>query len=232
MLRLTQVFYAPADYESASDLFWKGQTAVVIDVLRATSTMVTALAEGITEVICFKELEDARACAKGRERTALAGERGGRAPEGFQFGNSPCEFVGAGKLYDTVVLTTTNGTRALAAARPAARVLVCSLLNLSAVAGFLRDQSGRFAVLCSGTGEDFSLEDALVAGALLAGLGICHPLTALYESCEDGLREAFYAGRNGRNLRKLGLSGDIDWCLQKDRYPILPMVQADGALRV
>ena len=235
MLRLAKVFYSPTEYESAPAEFWHGQTAVVIDVLRATSTVVTALAEGVGQVVCFKEVAEARTYAKGRLKTALAGERGGRAPEGFRFGNSPREFVGIGGEVETLALTTTNGTRALQAAAAAERVIVCSLLNLGAVAASLRkakDGAGDLVVVCSGTGECFSLEDALVAGALLAELGIQHPMTVLYRSCETMLREAFYESSNGRNLRRLGLEVDIDWCLQRDRYPILPIAQPDGTVRL
>ncbi|MDD5262681.1 MAG: 2-phosphosulfolactate phosphatase [Methylacidiphilales bacterium] len=234
MLHLPQVYYAPPDYESVPAGEWRGRTVVVIDVLRATSTLVTALAEGVKEVRCFREISEARAYANGKPAVALAGEREGVAPEGFNFGNSPREFLGAGNRYETVVLTTTNGTRALEAVKPAACVVLCSFLNFSVVVDFLRKNAHglerNFAIVCSGTGELFALEDGLLAGALLSELGLPHPAAKLYESCVGRLREAFYASKNGKNLRKLGLEADIDWCLQRDKYRILPTLQEDGGI--
>ncbi len=234
MLHMPQIYYAPPDYESVPAEQWRGRTVVLIDVLRATSTLVTALAEGVKEVRCFREISEARAYANGRPAVALAGERGGVAPEGFNFGNSPREFLGAGNRYQTVVLTTTNGTRALEAVKLADCVLLCCFLNFSAVVDFLRKNihglEGNFAIVCSGTGEQFALEDGLLAGALLSELRPPHPVAKLYESCAGRLREAFYASKNGKNLRKLGLEADIDWCLQRDKYGILPMLRKDGGI--
>ncbi len=234
MLNLPQIYYAPPDYESVPAEEWRGRTVVVIDVLRATSTLVTALAEGVKEVRCFREISEARAYSKGKPGVVLAGERGGVAPDGFNFGNSPREFLGAGNRYQTVALTTTNGTRALEAVKPASCVVFCSFLNFSAVVAFLRKNmhgpETNFAIVCSGTGEQFALEDGLLAGALLSELGLPHPVAKLYESCAGRLREAFYASKNGKNLRKLGLEADIDWCLQRDKYGILPVLRKDGGI--
>jgi 2-phosphosulfolactate phosphatase len=233
MFKSARVYYAPAEYESQSAGHWQGKTAVVLDILRATSTIVTALANGYRSVRCFREVADAQRCAAGHQRTVLAGERDGVPQEGFQYGNSPREFLRLPAGYDVLALTTTNGTRAVEAVSGAGRVVIASLLNLSAVAGYLRGScaGSSLALVCSGSGEDFSLEDALVAGALLEELRIDHSLVHLFRAYADRLRPAFRASRNGSHLLAIGLADDVDWCLQRDKYAIVPLLADDGCIR-
>ena len=231
MLHLARVFYQPMEYESEPPAYWKGKTVVVIDVLRATSTLVTALGSGYAEARCFREVAAARSYAADHPGAVLAGEREGLPPEGFEKGNSPREFVQAPVAGTALALTTTNGTRALESVRGAERILVGSFLNLHVVADFLQKAGAVFEVVCSGTGDAFALEDALVAGALAELLHLEHAVAALYRSCAGSLGEAFRASRNGRRLKALGLDGDLDGCLQRDRFPVLPMLGRDGVIR-
>ncbi|MDR1304808.1 MAG: 2-phosphosulfolactate phosphatase [Verrucomicrobiales bacterium] len=229
-----QVCYAPADYERRPPAFWRGRAAVVFDILRATSTIVTALAAGCGGVRCFRAVAAARRYAARHARTALAGERDGVPPPAFQYGNSPREFLSWPPAYDTLALTTTNGTRAIAAAADggAARVLIGSLLNLSALAEYCRRAGLPLTLVCSGTGADFSLEDALAAGALLAELRRAHPLVSLYRANRADLRRALHTSRNGRRLRAIGLAADLDFCLQRDRYHVVPALAVDGVIGI
>ncbi|NJK91074.1 MAG: 2-phosphosulfolactate phosphatase [Blastochloris sp.] len=150
--------------------------ALVIDVLRATSSIVTALAEGYAWVQGCRTVEEARLLADHHGPQALlAGERGGLPPQGFHKGNSPREFLHPHPRGLGLILTTSNGTRALAAAQAADQVLVLSFLNLSATAEWLRHQDKPIVLVCSGTGEDFSLEDSLLASALLQILEPTNP---------------------------------------------------------
>ncbi|MDR1191926.1 MAG: 2-phosphosulfolactate phosphatase [Verrucomicrobiales bacterium] len=230
MFSSVRVYYAPADYEGPPPGHWRGQTAVVFDILRATSTIVTALAGGYHSARCFRAVADARHYAADHARVALAGERDGMPPAGFQFGNSPREFRHKPASYDSLALTTTNGTRAIEAVSGARRVVIASLLNLGAVADFLRrEPAAPLALVCAGSGEDFSLEDAIAAGALLEALNLSHPLTSLYAANRDDLPRVFRAAKNGAHLLELGLAADIDWCLQRDIYPVLPLL-VNGAV--
>jgi 2-phosphosulfolactate phosphatase len=230
LLRM-DVLVSPYYYERVESAYWQGRVAVVIDVLRATSTMVTALAEGYDWILPCRGVEQARVQAARLPGTLLAGERGGLPPEGFQKGNSPREFLEEKKREGGIILTTSNGTRAMEAAQEAEILLVGSFLNLSATTAFLRKQVKPVVFVCSGTGEDFALEDALLAGAFLNQLHPEHPMASLYRSYEESLEEVCRSTCNGRCLVKLGLAQDIIWCCQKDRYEQVVARHADGFFR-
>src|SRR5262245_27251484 len=161
-----RVFFSAAEVDPA-DL--TDQTVVVIDVLRATSTIVTAVANGAKAVYPVGSPEDAvrLASSLGREGTLLCGERRGLKVEGYHLGNSPSEFTRDRVAGQRLVMSTTNGTHALqTAAASAERVLVGSLLNLGAVARLATFADG-LVVLCAGREQRFALDDALCAGLLL-----------------------------------------------------------------
>ena len=144
---------------------------IVVDVLRATSTMTQALASGYRRVLCCAEIEEARALAETEGPAKLAGERRLEPIDGFDFGNSPREFAGE-PAAETLILSTTNGTRLLVAA--AARfehVYVGSLLNLDAVAAAARESGEDVAVLCAGVLGELALDDAYCAGRIAEALG-------------------------------------------------------------
>src|SRR5246127_1715600 len=144
---------------------------IVVDVLRATSTICQALASGYERVLCCAEIEEARALAASEGPAKLAGERRLEAIEGFDFGNSPAELEGEAAA-ETLVLTTTNGTRLLvAAAERFERVYVGSLLNLEAVARAARETGEDVAVLWAGGPGEPALDDASCPGRIAAPLG-------------------------------------------------------------
>src|SRR5262245_9964536 len=146
-----------------------GGVAVVIDVLRASTTIVHALAAGCRAVRPCLEVEEARQLAGGMRvgRVLLGGERGGAPLPGFDMGNSPREYTAPVCRGTTLVLTTTNGTRALLRAAEAARVLVAAFVNYSAVCEQLRQEARPLHIVCAGTAGSVSLEDTLLAGALV-----------------------------------------------------------------
>jgi 2-phosphosulfolactate phosphatase len=204
---------------------------IVIDVLRATSTICQALASGYEKVVCVGEIADARALA-GPE-VALAGERHNVRIDGFDFGNSPRELdrklVGPPKAA-TLVLTTTNGTRALlAAAATCETVLVASLLNLDAV---VAEASGaeEVAIICAGVEGAFALDDAYVAGRIAAALGgepddaalAAMRLAAAFPSAEEGIG----GGVSAANIRRVGLDDDIAFCARESVLALVPRVVA------
>lgn len=199
---------------------------IVIDVLRATSTMTQALAAGYRRVLCCAEIEEARAIAQSEGSAKLAGERRLEHIAGFDFGNSPREVSEAPRA-PTLVLTTTNGTRLLVdAASRFEHVYVGSLLNLRAVADAARSHGSDVAVLCAGVLGELALDDAFCAGRIAEALGgdATDSATAairLARSYADGL-EALTSSRSGWNLRRNDMQHDIEWCARENTLFAVP----------
>jgi 2-phosphosulfolactate phosphatase len=207
-----------------------GTTCVVFDVLRATSSMITALAHGVPEIYPVCTIEEAQAMKVKMPDVVLGGERRGNLIPGFDIGNSPAEYQGLkGRR---IVTTTTNGTVALRACERAQRVLVGSLLNLGAVAAALRASAPETVLLvCAGTFETFALEDAYAAGRLIADLPSASrsdaaqtvaALAAQYPKPLEALRTA----RNGQALTATGRGADVEWCAQISRYNVVGLMEA------
>jgi 2-phosphosulfolactate phosphatase len=220
------VAFTPGELTPAS-------VGIVVDVLRATSTMAQALAAGYRRVLCCAEIEEARALAESEGPAKLAGERRLEHIEGFDFGNSPRELAGEPEA-ETLILTTTNGTRLLVAA--AARfevVLVGSLLNLAAVAAAARETGEDIAVLCAGVLGELARDDAYCAGRIVSVLGGEHMDSAaaaarLAASFPDSLA-GLGASRSAHNLRAHGLEDDIEWCARESVLDVVPrFVRAVG----
>jgi 2-phosphosulfolactate phosphatase len=199
---------------------------IVVDVLRATSTMTQALASGYRRVLCCAEIEEARGLAETHGPARLAGERRLEAIPGFDFGNSPRELAAPPEV-ETLILSTTNGTRLLvSAALRFEHVYVGSLLNLDAVAAAAREHGEDVAVLCAGILGELALDDAYCAGRIAAALGGDHTDSAvaairLAESFADA-REGLGAGRSAWNLRRHGLAADIEWCARENALDVVP----------
>ena len=204
-------------------------TGVVIDVIRATSTICQALASGYERVLCAAEVEQARALREADARTTLGGERFGVRIDGFDLGNSPREYLEPRS--PVLVMTTTNGTRAIVtAAARCERVLIASLLNLDAVGAAAAELGDDVAVFCAGVKGAFALDDAYVAGLLSERLGgertdaaeAAVRLAHSYATAE----EAFRASRSGRNLINHGpeLEADIPYCAQESVLEVVPQL--------
>jgi 2-phosphosulfolactate phosphatase len=200
-------------------------TGLVIDVIRATSTICQALDAGYARVLCASEVEDARAL--GGDDVTLGGERLGVRIEGFDLGNSPREYLEPRTA--ALALSTTNGTRAIVtAAARCERVLIASLLNLAAVTEAASAHGEDVAVFCAGVKGAFALDDAYVAGRLAERLGgersdaaeAAVRLARSYASAE----EAFRASRSGRDLINHGpvLEADIPWCARESVLDVVP----------
>lgn len=228
---------SPADLDTqcAEDL--SETTCVVFDILRATSTMATALHNGAREMVVVGEIDDALRWRASDPHILLAGERNGQRISAdltgsipFDLGNSPREFVRDRILDRRIVITTTNGTRALQACRGAASLLAASFLNLQATARALLQQPGRrIRLIPAGTGAQTSFEDLLGAGALLAELSparftpvgdACLLARHLYETHKKDLLSGFAASTNGRRLlNDPALAPDVAYCTQRDIVP-------------
>jgi 2-phosphosulfolactate phosphatase len=209
------------------------EVAVVVDVLRATSTIVQALAVGYPHVVCCKSVATARDLrAPGR---VLAGESACERPPDFELGNSPAAMATAGRRGDELVLATTNGSPAVvAAAHAAERVLVGCLLNLRAVLAAVPTDA-RVAIICSGTNGRPALEDVYVAGRLVAGLGgVPSDAARVAERVASGYGsplEPLAASEDAAQLRATGQERDIAWCASESVLEVVPEVWSveDGA---
>jgi 2-phosphosulfolactate phosphatase len=199
---------------------------VVVDVLRATSTMTQALAAGYRRVLCCAEIEEARALARSEGPAKLAGERRLEHIEGFDFGNSPRELAGE-PAAETLILSTTNGTRLLVdAAARFERVYVGSLLNLAAVAEAAGASGEDVAVLCAGVLGELALDDAYCAGRIAEALGgdpadSAQAAIRLAHSFPDALA-GLGASQSASNLRRHGLEDDIAWCARESVLDVVP----------
>jgi 2-phosphosulfolactate phosphatase len=208
----------------------EGATVVVVDVLRATTTLVEALANGARGIYATASTEEAVKLAQslGREDTLLCGERKGAKVPGFDLGNSPREFTSAAVEGKRLVMSTTNGTRALTKGQHGARLLVCAFTNLSAVAKAVDDVE-RLVVLCAGREGRFTLDDALCAGHLVrmvqdereCMLNDASQAAAAWAGFRKPTRKFFEATDGGRALVEIGLGDDLDICAEVDRHDVV-----------
>ncbi|HEU5206304.1 MAG TPA: 2-phosphosulfolactate phosphatase [Gaiellaceae bacterium] len=214
-------------------------TGVVIDVIRATSTICQALASGYERVFCTAEVDTARALRDALGEGVLGGERSAVRIPGFDLGNSPREY--AEPAGATLILSTTNGTRAvLVAAERCERVYVASLLNLSAVVEAVRAADEDAVVVCAGVQGTMNLDDTYVAGRIVEQLGwrrtdAAEAAVRLARTW-GGAEEAFRASRSGRNLMESApeLEADIPFCARESVLDVAPRLVAmrDGAAEI
>lgn len=247
-----EVFFAPAEFTMLSERDLRGTVCVVFDVLRATSSMITALANGAEAVFPAAGISEALELRRRDPDLLLAGERDGLRIEAaaaggtaFDLGNSPREFTPEKVRDRRIATTTTNGTRALrscANARPE-RILVSAFLNLQATAEFLcQEKPQNLLLVCSGTHEQAAGEDILAAGALVHllwpvyGNGTVADSAAIARSHylleQADILSAISRTRNGRRLLSLPeLSEDVSFCARRDVFPVVAALGLDGAVR-
>jgi 2-phosphosulfolactate phosphatase len=216
--------------------------AIVIDVLRATSTIVTALDNGATNIIPVREPDEAIAVMKriGRERVLLCGERKSRLIEGFDLDNSPASYTRERVADKTLVLTTTNGTRALVeAARDATSVYCAAMLNRAAIVELLANGEGDARIHCAGSEGTPSFEDLLCAGAIVDALvhhnkklaisDAARAAAAVYTANAKRLTTAIASGIHAKNLIEEGFAADIGTCAKLDTSTCVPSY-TDGVI--
>lgn len=225
---------SPADIAAVTPERLQGSNCVVFDILRATSTIVTAMAHGTREVRPVRTIEEARSSAQQWPGSKLAGERHGDRIEGFDFGNSPLEFLEAAP--DRLITTTTNGTIALRACETAETVLAGSLLNLGAVRDFLMAQkTERVLLVCAGTFATAALEDIYTAGALIAKwpepnlTDAAQVALATFQRFGNDSVSALAHAANGRVLIGKGREAELRFCAQRDRFHFVPQLR-EGVL--
>ena len=214
-----------------------GRTVIVIDVIRATTSLLLMLERGCAEVLILPTVDAARHYREAHPEVLLAGEQRGLAPVGFDFGNSPEAFAHATLDGRRVAFATTNGTRAVHAATDAAAVFLGCLRNRTAAAraaGAVASGSGAgLCIVCAGRDGAFSLDDAYTAGAIVDAVVGSSPdvhatdaaLAArlLYRSVTDPAA-LFRQTRAGRNVIEIGLGGDLAYCASIDQSTLVPKV--------
>lgn len=221
----------------------RGGVAVVIDVLRASSTIIHALANGAERVVPCREIDIAKKIAAEipADQRLLGGERGGEIIEGFDLGNSPREYTREVVKNNTVAFTTTNGTRTLEVCGQAEAVCIGTFLNRQAIVDVLLNDDRPIHLVCAGTDGHVSNEDCLFAGmtaSLLKAINDSFDVTSdstqlamsLFDEVRHGHRDhgaIIRESRGGRNLIRLGMDNDIHYCSQLDQFAIVPRWNAE-----
>ena len=227
--------------QQAQDIDFSGKTAVVIDVLRATSVIVTALDNGAQEVIPVKTVEEAQSlyATSDPSRTLLGGERNSLKIEGFDLSNSPLEYKKKTVEGKTILFTTTNGTNAINNIKSADEIVLACFRNIGAVADHVVELSHRgnrdVIIVCAGTEGRFSLDDGLCAGMLIELLkqqtevetdDMELLLNRFYNDSKSNLFGALSGCKHLKRLFTLGFYDDIKFCLETNRVKIVPVLMS------
>lgn len=229
-----EVCFTPGEYEYFKNEY---EIVVVIDVLRATSAICSAFNNGVSALIPVPTVEEAREYqAKGY---LVGAERKGQIVEGFDFGNSPYSYMKEELKGKEVVLSTTNGTKAINIAKDADTVVIGALSNLDALCAWLIEQDKNVLCLCSGWQDKFNLEDTICAGAICEHLLNTGEFTSdedssiaakyLYLSAWDNPLGYLKSSSHRRRLKNLNLNEDVKYCLTPNTSNSIPILN-DGKL--
>lgn len=216
---------------------------VIIDILRASSTIVTALSEGANSVIPVYSIEKAikvseDLCSK---QVFLCGERNGLKLPGFCLGNSPLEYIGMHIKGKIIILSTTNGTKALQLSRKAAKVIIGCFLNIGAVVSYCQNYNKNILMVCAGDRGNISLEDTVCAGMMkylienindrknssLFSNDDGQIAYFLYRKFKDDLIKILETSIWGKKLKEKGFAKDLIFCAQKNLYKTVPALESD-----
>lgn len=229
------VCFTPATYHVHRD---PEAIVVVIDVLRATTAICTAFKHGVDRMIPVAEIEEARALQKQGYLTGA--ERNGEKIEGFDFGNSPYDYMSENIKGKTVVLTTTNGTQAMKVAGDAYKLVIGAFSNLSVLCNWLIEQDRNVVLLCSGWKNNFNLEDSMFAGAVVEKLcgnerfaettDAALSSKYLYQMARDDPFRFLSNSSHRKRLHSLKLKEDIRYSLAIDQANVIPIME-EGLLR-
>jgi len=232
--RNLQVCMSPALFDLYAD---RKSIVVVVDVLRATSTMCIAFEKGVKKMIPVSTVDQALEYKATNPDYILAAERNGAPVNGFDFGNSPQTYINSDMKGKIIVMTTTNGTKSINIAKKDHDVVIGSFLNLKALANWLIKQERDVLVFCAGWKDKFNLEDTLFAGAiteLLDKSGLynnsCDAAQASKTLWEKGRNDLFGFLENSshrKRLEKLNIDSDIHFCLKQNKTSKIPILIND-----
>lgn len=219
---------------AADELYFTGKTTVVIDVLRATTTITTALQNGAKEIVPVATVEFAVKVSGGMfgGQTLLGGERNTKKIEGFALGNSPLEYTGDIVSGKSIILYTTNGTKAIAKAKFSEALVTCSFNNISAISSFLINLNEDAEIVCAGKSNNFSMEDTVCAGRLIAEIlknkedillsDSARASIALSKSFGKSILKMLKESEHGKILLENGFEEDLKYCSKLNNSDAIP----------
>jgi 2-phosphosulfolactate phosphatase len=214
---------------------YKGKIGVVVDILRATTTIVTAFEFGVKSILPVESVEQ---CRDFQQKGYIgAAERGGKKVEGFELGNSPFDYFNPCYAGKRIVFTTTNGTRTISTIKAADRILFGAFVNLKAVAEYLMNINKDVIITCAGWEGEVNLEDTLFSGALIEELASSHTKEGdaavlahrLYIQNGENIPKFLEESSHIHRLKNMELQKDIDFCLELNKYEIVPEL-VDGEI--
>lgn len=229
------ICFTPNEFDAEK---YNKYSAVVIDVLRATTSIATACANGCKAIIPVKTVEEANTIKANNPDILLAGEREGILIPGFNLGNSPFEYTHEQVAGKTIVMTTTNGTLALTKASAAQKVYAMAFVNAASIASTLLQNQEDVIIVCAGSEGKFSLEDALCGGLLADRLSHVAKLSdtalaaqAMYRDFAPNLLSRVEESSHACYLSSIGFKKDVTLCLQQNTLSVVP-IYANGAITV
>jgi len=209
--------------------------SVIIDTLRATTTIITAINNGAECIIPVETIDEALSQKKLYDDPLLGGERGGLKIDGFDLGNSPLEYSEKCVSGKTVIMTTTNGTRAIKSATGSSKIILAALINSGIVAEYIKSLEMDVVIICSGTEGNFTMEDTYTAGALIYKSGrndltdSAFAAKYLYEYIKEKPELLYKSCAHLINLLHKGFGDDIEYCLKEDIVEVIPCYE-DGKI--
>jgi len=228
------VYFSPAQVD---EMQLRDKNVVVIDVLRASTTIITALNSGAREIIPVGSIESAVKVSGNLfgDVVLRGGERNGKIITGFNLGNSPSEYTEEAVKGKSIIFCTTNGSSAMVKAKYAKRMAIAGFVNVSLAADFIRQAGEDFAIVCAGKQLLFCIEDAVCAGMLVKMLVENSPVAVdlndaagaaqvLYRTVGKNLLKMAKSSDHGRYLVEIGFEGDLKTCVSVDSIPVLPLL--------
>lgn len=231
-------------YANVDELYFAKKNTIVIDVLRATTTIVTALFNGAKEIIPVNSIEFAMKVSGSAfgGHTLLGGERNTLKIEGFALGNSPLEYTREIVDGKSIVLFTTNGTSAIVKAKYSHKLIIASFLNSSSIANYVNSLSGDVEILCAGNNGKVSFEDSLCAGKIISdisennenlelndGSRICK---MVYKKNRKRIKESVLESDHGKKLIDNGFKDDIVFSITENKYKIVPVFNKGTIVKI
>jgi 2-phosphosulfolactate phosphatase len=233
-----EVFYSPSQVD---ELFLRDKNVIVIDVLRASSSIAYALMNGAREIIPVSTVESAVKISGNLfgDVVLRGGERNGKMIEGFNLGNSPLEYTETAVKGKSIIFCTTNGSSAIVKSRYAKNLVVAGFVNMSTTLEFIKELNEDFSILCAGKQSLFCIEDSVCAGMIITllmndetiALELNDPAVAaavLYKSMGKNLSRTIRATDHGKYLTEIGFKNDIKFCTDLDSVPVLPMLAGNS----
>lgn len=209
----------------------EGKITVVVDILRATSCIVSGIASGVKEIVPFASLKDCRMMKA--QGYFIAGERGGEKMKDFDIGNSPFSYMEEYLKGEKVAVTTTNGTQAINKSMDSEEIIIGAFLNLTTVAKYLESKPNDVLIVCAGWKGRVNLEDTLFAGALVSALEADYEFAddavlvarSLFELGKENMADLIKGSSHAKRLNKFNVIRDIEFCLTLDEFDVVPVLR-------